>query len=736
MAVLAGEFMAENGLGKELGKMDFEGFCGIASGSEIGIPSLPEFTLGCGQMTSISGFIQAFTLAALVVDAAADESSWDGRLAEKCSGRWSEIQRELVEISPQLEKLPHIPIADQGGTGGYASNHLQALPTADSRFAFEIRWPKDAAVDLVALVPARRYDAKGLDPQYGMPLAFTVELIDAKGAVIRVIAKETDSHRNPMRRGHPFVYHLESPVSAAGLRISADRLNSDYQEEGVFVHAWAEALVFAGDRNVALGAEVQSLSGATPLAPWRWNQAFLVDGETPLGLPEIPAAAHANIGWISAARTNANEAMNLTADLGELQSLDSVRLIPAKSPTTDLPSGFGFPRRLVISASATGESGDWKIVAERDSGNPGHNPVVLDFTPVRARFLKVEAVQSWKVFDNYPAFFALSEVEVLGAGENLAADKGFRSTDDMNVVADSSGRFWTSAALSDGFGPDGKLVTAREWILELDQRLALETRRADLLAEAGRLVAWWRRAAQIGGAVFVLIGTFLIISLPIRYRLAARRELTAVRERIAGDLHDEVGSNLGSIQMFADLAEGRGGMSEELRRIQRIAGETVSAVRDIVWLLRPTGDHRIGTVEHLRETSSIMLETLKWNFTANEEAWQTELPEAANRDLFLYFREALHNIMRHAKAQGVEIHAAKTAGTFRLVIADDGIGIDADRLARPATLRALRQRSEALQADLQIESEPEQGTRLTLSVPMADRQNRSWWSKVMRRKVA
>jgi signal transduction histidine kinase len=728
MAVLAGEFMAENGLGKWLGKMDFEGFCGTASGREIGISSLAKFALGCGHMSGVLGFIQAFTLAVLVADAgAADEPGWDGRLAQKCSGRWSVIQRELAEISPQLEKLPHIPIADQGGTGGHASNHSEALPTGDSRYAFDIHWPKEAAVDLVALVPARRYDAKGLDPQYGMPQAFTVELIDAKGAVIQCVGKEADTHKNLMRRGHPFVYHLPLAVQAAGLRISADRLNSDYQEEGVFVHAWAEAMAFEGDRNVALGAEVKSLSGATLPAPWRWDLSFLVDGETPLGLPEIPAAAHANIGWISAAHTAANEAASLIVDLGELQWLDSLRLIPAKSPTTDLPSGFGFPRRLIISASASGEPGDWATLAERDSGNPGHSPVLLNFNPVHARHLKIEAVQLWKAFDEYPAFFALSEVEILSAGKNIGLDKGFHSTGEMNDFATSSGKFWTSAALSDGFGPEGKLVTTREWILQLDQRLALETRRDDLLSEAASLVAWWRRAAQIAGALLVLTGAFFIISLPIRYRLTARRELTAVRERIAGDLHDEVGSNLGSIQMFADLAEGRAGVSDELRRIQRIAAETVSAVRDIVWLLRPTGDHRIGTVEHLRETSSIMLETLKWSFTANEEAWQTELSEAANRDLFLYFREALHNVMRHAKALTVVIHAEKTAGFFRLVIADDGVGIDADRLARPATLRALRQRSEALHAELQIESEPEKGTQLTLIIPMNERQKNSWW---------
>jgi signal transduction histidine kinase len=221
-----------------------------------------------------------------------------------------------------------------------------------------------------------------------------------------------------------------------------------------------------------------------------------------------------------------------------------------------------------------------------------------------------------------------------------------------------------------------------------------------------------------------LAGAFAIIALPIRYRIRANRELLKVRERIAGDLHDEVGSNLGSIQMFADLAESRSGASEELKRIQRIAAETVSAVRDIVWLLRPGGDHRIATVEHLRETSSIMLESLTCKFSANEQAWGIELAEEANRDLFLFFREALHNILRHSRAGNVEIHAEADDSRLVLRIEDDGCGIPSEKIERSATLRALHQRTEALSGELKVDSRPDAGTRLELTVPLHKKHRR------------
>lgn len=655
----------------------------------------------------------------LALPASAAEPGWDGRLARKFSGRWSSIQKELAELSVKLGALPGIPIDDQGGTGGYVGNYQNAKPTAQSPIAVEIRWKREALIDLVALVPARRYDAKGLDPQYGLPVVFSVDLIARDGSVIRPVTHEETTANHPVRSGHPFVYRVSSPVMAAGLRISAQLLGADDGNEEIYVHAWSEAMAFEGLHNVAAGGEVRSVGGSTPTPPWHWHPSFLVDGETPLGLPELPAGSHGDIGWMSEAHVRADEAVALSVDLGERQTIDSVRLVPAKRPTSDLPSGFGFPRKLTVSISDTGEPNSWSKIAERELQNPGHNPVEISFNPTPARQVKVEATELWKAFDEFPAFFALSELEIFSQEKNLARAKGVRSPDGMMNLISPGGRFWSTAALSDGYGPDGKLMPLREWIEQLDERLQLETRRRFLQEESVRLVDYWRHASQIVLGIFALGGVCLIVVLPIRYRIHAHRELIKVRERIAGDLHDEVGSNLGSIQMYADLAEGRSGHSEELKRIQRIAAETVSAVRDIVWLLRPTGDHRIGTVEHLRETTSIMLESLDWKFSASEEAWLIEFPEESTRDLFLYFREALHNIMRHAKARSVEIRAETVGPHFRLRIADDGTGIDAVKLQRPSTLRALRQRTEALKADLQVETSPDQGTCLVLSIPLA-----------------
>jgi len=645
----------------------------------------------------------------LLLAGVAGAESWDVRLAHAFSGRLGEIESELEEIGERLPGYPAVPIDDQGGSGGFA----RLYQAADGEASMSVRWGEEATIDRVVLVPTRRYTAEGLEPQYGMPDGVAVELLDAGGLSLGVVGALEGLRGQPARAGHPVVIEVDPPRAAAGVRIRPRGMASDSDGGGDLVHAWAELFAFAGERNLALGAAVEAEGGRGLSAKWRWAPEFLVDGETPLGLPELPVEEHRSLGWISRGRESADEATWIELDLGEPVASDGLRLFPAKRPTSDLPSGFGFPRQLRVMRGDGGES-EWVVF---DLVNPGHNPVRLELPRATGRRVRLEASRLWKPYEGYPGFFALSEVEVLDGERNLARGARVRSPHGMGNLIASGGGVWEAGSLSDGFGPEGRIVPVREWLEQLDARLELETRRHRLREEEEAIVAGWRRAGGLGFGGLVALALCLIVALPIRYRVRERRQLREVRERIAGDLHDEVGSNLGSIQMLADLSEGRGGRSDELKRIQRIAAETVSAVRDIVWLLRPHGAHRIGTVEHLRETASIMLEPLEWEFAANEAAWQRELPDETNRHLFLFFREALHNVLRHSGAARAAVRVDCDERGLSLRIEDDGVGIPEAKRGRPATLRALRQRAEALGATLEVESGEGQGTVLVLRVP-------------------
>lgn len=659
--------------------------------------------------------VPVVAVAACLAGGVARAADWDRRLAEAFDPRLATIEREISTARQRLEALPRIPVDDQGGSGGFALLSPQRIPDPARPSTITVRWSADERIEAVALVPARRYDARGLDPQFGMPDAFTVELIDAAGTVVARVAEEQETRAHPARAGHPFLYRIDAPVNASGMVIRAQRLSESKDVDGLHAHAWSEVFAYACDRNIALGAEVSGSGGTPPTSPWQWRADYLTDGQTPLGLPELSSPDHRNVGWMSDSRSNPDDAVSLLVDFKESVEADRIRLIPAGKPTSDLPSGFGFPERIVVEMSDGG--GAWRNVAAADLRNPGHNPVEIALKEGRGTRLRLVATGLWKAFETYPAFFALSEIEVLGGDRNFAAGLPVRSPDDTPGIIAPGGRYWSLASLSDGHGPDGRLVPVREWIGLLDESLIRSKQIHDGRVAAEAVVAGWRRIALSLLVLLGAAGAVAVVILPVRYRARARLEVESVRDRIAGDLHDEVGSNLGSIQMLADLAEARSGSSDEMKRIQRIAAETVSAVRDIVWLLRPGGQHRIATIEHLRETTSIMLESLDWRFDADDAAWEAELTEERTRHLFLFFREALHNILRHSGATRVEIAVRCGDDHLVLSVADNGCGIEAERMDRPATLSALRKRAAAMQATFKVDTASGQGVRLVLEIP-------------------
>ena len=134
-----------------------------------------------------------------------------------------------------------------------------------------------------------------------------------------------------------------------------------------FVHAWAEVFAFEGERNVARERRSAVLAVRLRLRRGTGIPRFSSMARRRWACRKSPKE-HGNIGWISEGRAKANETATLTVDLGESVEMDAVRLLPAKRPTSDLPSGFGFPRKLAISVSETGETGErgkWAVVAER-----------------------------------------------------------------------------------------------------------------------------------------------------------------------------------------------------------------------------------------------------------------------------------------------------------------------------------------------------------------------------------
>ncbi len=197
-------------------------------------------------------------------------------------------------------------------------------------------------------------------------------------------------------------------------------------------------------------------------------------------------------------------------------------------------------------------------------------------------------------------------------------------------------------------------------------------------------------------------------------------EKEQMRSRIASDLHDEIGSNLSSIaligQVLLEKLKVSQRMKERLQEIPRIARLTAESMRDIVWFINPENDDWDKFLAKMRETASMMLEIQDFTFSVPEGGINLETDLNFRRNLYLIYKECLQNIIKHSRAQKVEIELGQRDNGLILRVVDDGVGFDTGLEYSGNGLKNLRRRAGDIGGKLEIISEIGKGTTITLKV--------------------
>lgn len=242
--------------------------------------------------------------------------------------------------------------------------------------------------------------------------------------------------------------------------------------------------------------------------------------------------------------------------------------------------------------------------------------------------------------------------------------------------------------------------------------------------------AFWETSWFRALAVLALAGMLYALH---RYRLARMLEMERLRVRIAGDLHDDLSSDLSGIALAADAMARQGEMSDDERRrlgrIRETAAHLVDGVRDMVWAIDPEHDTLEATVRRLRSVAERLLEGVSWSFRTDAGAREGAIDPATRRNLVLIFKEALHNAARHAEAGRVDVRLDRRGdGRLVLEVRDDGLGFDPSRARAGHGLAGMERRAREIGAELSVDSRPGEGTSLTLRtpVPRSQRPERQW----------
>ena len=222
-----------------------------------------------------------------------------------------------------------------------------------------------------------------------------------------------------------------------------------------------------------------------------------------------------------------------------------------------------------------------------------------------------------------------------------------------------------------------------------------------------------------------------IVVAVVRYvstqKLQRQLALEKERSRIARDLHDQLGANLTQVALLGEMAEADTSSPEEIhahaQQISQTARETTRSLDEIVWAVNPANDTLDGLITYICKYAQEYLAFAGLRCRADMPAQLPAIafPPEVRHNIFLAFKEAINNVVKHARASEVWIRLQLQPGHFTLEIEDDGRGLgNPDTIAAQSRdgLRNMRKRMEDIHGEFLIGPGANGGTLVRLTVPV------------------
>lgn len=246
---------------------------------------------------------------------------------------------------------------------------------------------------------------------------------------------------------------------------------------------------------------------------------------------------------------------------------------------------------------------------------------------------------------------------------------------------------------------------------------------------------WFRAGALAGILVFVAGSVFWALQIRHRRELRALEQQQALereRTRIAQDIHDDLGASLTRITMLSQSALNKTATApppnSEVTRIYATARAMTNAMDEIVWAINPRHDSIESVAAYFAEFVEEFLSPtgLKFHLEIPLALPQWTITAEVRHNLFLAFKEALNNTVKHSQATGVTVTLAMRPKGFALSVEDNGRGFAApapavgpsgsERAAHGNGLANMRRRMEELGGRCMVDSVPGRGTRVTFEI--------------------
>ena len=241
---------------------------------------------------------------------------------------------------------------------------------------------------------------------------------------------------------------------------------------------------------------------------------------------------------------------------------------------------------------------------------------------------------------------------------------------------------------------------------------------------------WWFRTAVILCLVGIVVAVVRYLStqkLRRRLQLLEQQEaLEKERSRIARDLHDQLGANLTQVALLGEMAEADKNSPAEIeshaQQISQTARETTRSLDEIVWAVNPFNDTLEGLVNYVCKYAQeyLALAGLRYRAEVPVQLPVVNIPPEVRHNVFLAFKEAVNNVVKHAQASEVRVRLQLQPGNFALNIEDNGRGMggwDANATQARNGLRNMRKRMEDIHGEFSINPGTGGGMIVCLTVP-------------------
>lgn len=211
-----------------------------------------------------------------------------------------------------------------------------------------------------------------------------------------------------------------------------------------------------------------------------------------------------------------------------------------------------------------------------------------------------------------------------------------------------------------------------------------------------------------------------------RYRIGQILKLQRVRNTIAQDLHDDVGSTMTTISILSQVARQKLASEKEsgplLDEIGNNSRELLGKLDDIVWSVNPGNDSLQQMSLRMKQLAIDLLgnKGVRMEFIMPDQLDGIPLAMQNRRNVYLVYKEALHNIAKYAAASTVTVQVNLSHKQLVLTIRDNGKGFDKEEVAANGRsgLTNMQQRAKQAGGNCTIISVPGAGTTITLKVPL------------------